>query len=88
MDEMCTERGIQRIQQPELCMCCTGMNMKVWNKDQVPQENPKHLTLTHTHYHNLGARVQGLWYWKISLVFLKVSIVLFNSDFYFLKSQV
>ena len=29
------------------------MNVKVWNmqnKDQVPHENPKHLTLTHTHY--------------------------------------
>ena len=54
---------------------CTGMNVKVWNtwnKDQVPQENPKtpntHSHTLHTHYHNLGARVWGLWYWKISLV--------------------
>ena len=34
-----------------------------------------------TNYHNLGARVWGLWYWKISFVSLKVSIVLFNSCF-------
>ena len=51
---------------------CTGMNVKVWNKGQVPQENPKtpntHTYTLHTHYHNLSARVWGLWYWKISLV--------------------
>ena len=38
---------------------------------KCPRKNPKHLTLTlthHTHYHNLSARVWGLWYWKISLV--------------------
>ena len=56
-------------------MCCTGMNVKVWNtwnKDQVPQEKPwkpnTHTHTLHTHYHNLSARVRGLWYWKISLV--------------------
>ena len=53
---------------------CTGMNVKVWNtrnKDQVPQEKQTpntHSHTLHTHYHNLGARVRGLWYWKISLV--------------------
>ena len=33
---------------------CMGMNVKVHemqNKDQVPQENPKYLPLTHTHTH-------------------------------------
>jgi len=45
------------------------------NKDQVPQE--KNLITTHTHTHNLGMKVWGLWYWKISLVSLKVSIVSF-----------
>ena len=36
------------------------------------RKNPKtpntHSHTLHTHYHNLGARVRGLWYWKISLV--------------------
>ena len=36
------------------------------------RKNPRtpntHSHTLHTHYHNLGARVQGLWYWKISLV--------------------
>ena len=44
----------------------------------------KHLTLTYTHYthyHNLGARVRGLWYWKISLV-SEVWIISFYNGFY------
>ena len=41
----------------------------------------QHLTLTHTNYLNISARVWGLWYWKISLV-SQVSIILFYYGFY------
>jgi len=63
---------------PLMVICLHGDGCET--KIKHLRKKPKHLTLTHTtltHYHNHSTRVQGIWYYKISLLFSKVSIVSF-----------
>jgi len=53
---------------------CMGMNVKVHemqNKDQVPQENPKYLPLTHTHTHTHTHTLSQSWYQSLGPLILK-----------------